>query len=49
MFMLSEAWHRQVPVSDFLSAKKHIQYFWDFEINSARNSSPDLFPNQRGL
>ena len=26
--MLSEAWHRQVPVSDFLSAKKHIQYFW---------------------
>ena len=28
MFMLSEAWHRQVPVSDFLSAKKHIQYFW---------------------
>ena len=25
--MLSEAWHRQVPVSDFLSAKKHIQYF----------------------
>ncbi len=27
MFMLSEAWHRQVPVSDFLSAKKHIQYF----------------------
>lgn len=28
MFMLSEAWHRQVSVSDFLSAKKHIQYFW---------------------
>lgn len=28
MFMLSEAWHRQVPISDFLSAKKHIQYFW---------------------
>ena len=27
MFMLSEAWHRQVPVSDFLSAEKHIQYF----------------------
>ena len=26
--MLSEAWHRQVPISDFLSAKKHIQYFW---------------------
>ncbi len=21
----------------------------DFAINSARNSSPDLFPNQRGL
>lgn len=27
MFMLSEAWHRQVPVSVFLNAKKHIQYF----------------------